>query len=563
MALSMARPWQHPETGTFYLRQRVPQDVLTRAKGQRLTLAIGEQAAAITIGKIVQASLRTKDRAVAKIRHAEADAALKRFWSAVRNGPVSLTQKEIVMLAGLAYRATVRALEDDRSRFILQVVETADDAGLQLNGGVTFESARAEFVSLLEAQGTPAAWAHYEDPREAPLPLLEAGFGLQADALLQQQGLRVDDASRALLLREIYRAMREAAGHLERNARGDFRPDPAADRYPAFEAPKPAANGPKAPLSVEALFALWHEKRKGAATGTKKRYASSFRSLAAFVGERDVSTLTGDDIYAWAEHRLDADRVSARSINRCDIANVKAVFAWGTTRPAGSVIAHNPATNIRLEETRHPKVRERTFRHGEVVAILHLASNHELKPAYPKLSAARRWCPWLAAYSGARISELTALRRGDVRCEAGVWVMTLNATKTNEIRTVPLHAHLVELGFLDFVERSARGALFFDEGRKRKGSGTSEAEVVSKDIARWIRQETRLDPNVDPNHGWRHTWKTRASGCRIPEREMDAIVGHGPGSVARKYIAPPLEDLTKAIRAFPRYTIDHTSSAEN
>ena len=62
MALSMARPWQHPETGTFYLRQRVPQDVLTRAKGQRLTLAIGEQAAAITIGKIVQVSLRTKDR---------------------------------------------------------------------------------------------------------------------------------------------------------------------------------------------------------------------------------------------------------------------------------------------------------------------------------------------------------------------------------------------------------------------------------------------------------------------------------------------------------------------
>lgn len=27
MVLSMARPWKHPRTGTYYLRQRVPHDL--------------------------------------------------------------------------------------------------------------------------------------------------------------------------------------------------------------------------------------------------------------------------------------------------------------------------------------------------------------------------------------------------------------------------------------------------------------------------------------------------------------------------------------------------------
>lgn len=556
MALSMARPWQHPKTGTFYLRQRVPKDVLAHAVGQRLILPVGDQGAVLTIGRTVQVSLRTSDQATAKVRHTEADVALKRFWASIRSGPVSLTQKESVMLAGLAYRETVRALEDDRSRFILRVVETAEEVGRQLSGSITFESARSEFVSLLEAQGTSAAWADYEDPQQVPLPLLEAGFGLQADALLQKHGLCIDEASRALLLREVYRAMREAAGHLERGARGDFRPDPAADRFPAYEASQSTASKPGSEMTVEALFALWCEKRKGAAENTRKRYASSFRSLAAFVGERSIKTLTGDDIYAWAEHRLNVAGVSARSINRCDIANVKAVFAWGMTRPANSIVVQNPASNIRLEEARQEKTRERTFKSSEVSIILELALKHEQNYLHPKLSAARRWCPWLAAYSGARISELTALRREDIQREAGILVMHIKATKTNEIRTVPLHEHLLEVGFLDFVESSAQGALFFDEDRKRKGNRTSLAEVVSKDIARWIRRATDLDPHVDPNHGWRHTWKTRASGCRIPEREMDAIVGHGPGSVARRYITPPIEDLTKAMRCFPRYVIN-------
>ncbi|WP_083743778.1 DUF6538 domain-containing protein [Methylobacterium radiotolerans] len=555
MALPMARPWLHPETGIYYLRQRVPSDLLARAKGQRLTLAIGEEAAVVTIGSMVQASLRTKDRHIAKVRHAEADAALKRFLASVRNGLVSLTHKEIMMLAGRAYHATVRALENDRSRFILKVVETAEDAGHQLNGSVTFEAARAEFVSLLEAQGTTAAWARHEDPREVPLPLLEAGFGVQADALLQLQGLRIDEASRALLLREIYGAMRQAAEFLGRNAKGDFRPDPAADRYPAYEAPKGAVDDLRKHLTVDALFNLWLEKRKKPTVNTRKRFTSTFRSFSAFVGDRDINALTSRDIYSWAEHRLDVDGVSARSINRCDIANVKAVFEWGKTQPADFVVENNPATKVRLEEERQKKIRERTFYHSEVIEILNLASSVDLNPSYPKLAAARRWCPWLAAYSGARISELTALRRSDIRREDSIWVMTINGTKTNEIRTVPLHEHLIEIGFLNFVEQSGLGALFFNERRKRRGEGTSPPEIVSKDVARWIRRETRLDANVDPNHGWRHTFKTIASGVDIPEPQIDAIVGHGPGSTSRKYIAPPLKNLSSAIARFPRYNI--------
>jgi integrase len=36
------------------------------------------------------------------------------------------------------------------------------------------------------------------------------------------------------------------------------------------------------------------------------------------------------------------------------------------------------------------------------------------------LGAARRWVPWLMAYSGARCGEITQLRKEDIPCATGL-----------------------------------------------------------------------------------------------------------------------------------------------
>jgi hypothetical protein len=70
--------------------------------------------ASATIGAAeVGFSLRTNDAAVAKARHAHAAAVVERTLAARQAGPVALTHKQAVALAGEVYRKSLTAHSDD------------------------------------------------------------------------------------------------------------------------------------------------------------------------------------------------------------------------------------------------------------------------------------------------------------------------------------------------------------------------------------------------------------------------------------------------------------------
>jgi integrase len=432
LSLRIARPWRDPKTGVYHLRQRTPSDLVARLKGKTVQLPIGEAWASITVGAIVQASLRTKEPREAKVRHAIADGALKRIWNIER--------------------------------------------------GCGHSSTPIEACAVV-----------------APLP------------------------------------------------------DPTP---PQTAAPSPLTiNRPT--LTIGDLFERWSADRADKrAPNTIKRYRGSIRSFDAFTKGRDIRTLTGDDVFAWAVHRRDREGISPRAVNKNDLVAVSSIFRWGAGRASGQILASNAASGISLDEPRIVAQRERTFRDGEIAAILLAALQVTPYPRNPARGAARRWCPWLAAYSGARIAELTNLHREDVRTEGGIPFVHLRVTKTGEPRIVPLHAHLIEQGFLAFVEACAPGPLFYDPKRHGDRSSTSPGELQGHKVGKWVRETVRLDPGVDPNHGWRHTWKTLALGAGIEERLRDAITGHRVASVGRRYETPTLRMLADAMGRFPRYRIE-------
>lgn len=421
--------------------------MLLRLRGQSVTLPIGEASASLTVGSIVQASLRTKDLREAKVRHAIADGVLKRFWHAHRTGMITHTP----------------------------------------NDG----SSARETALLRPAIGNIA-----KEPKCRPRPA--SGTAESTELLLTV---------------------------------GDL-----FERWATYNADKRSRN-------------------------TIKRYRGSFRSLSRFFEGRDVRTLTTDDMYSWAETRRDFEGISVQAINRNDLATVNSVFRWASGRSGGSMISGNPASGVSLDRPKIAPGRERTFRENEAVAILAAASATVPDPMNLPRSATRRWCPWLAAYSGARIGELTSLERRDIRFEAGIPVMDLRITKTGQPRSVPIHPHLIEQGFLAFVEACGPGPLFYDEKRHRSASATSPGELQSHKLGRWVRETVKLDPGVHPNHGWRHTWKTRALGAGIEERLRDAITGHSVASVGRRYETPTLTMLADAMKLFPKYKLKYTDTA--
>ncbi|WP_144766777.1 site-specific integrase [Methylobacterium dankookense] len=500
----MAHPWKDPKSGVWQLRQKTPRDLVGRLRGTTLTLPIGDGSQVdLKVGDIVRASLRTKDDRVARTRHAIADAALQAFWDAARS-PQAIVASE-------------------------QATEAARPGTLSgPAGGMAWEEAVARFrpgsKKLLGDLSEPATEANQAR-------IVSATASIMDEAWAMLRGERLEEPTAP--------SSPKTSGLTARPRHGGA-----------------AAQGPRGmPITVSDLWSryrLYHSDKL--ATNTLHRYEASISRLAAYLPDRDVRHITGDDIYSWAEHRQSSEGIHPRTINRNDLVAASSLFSWATKRQGGQIVDANPVEGVALDLPRHVKTRERTFRDAEVLAILRAAQEVAPWGPHDKANQGKRWCPWLAAYSGARISELTALEATDIRQEQGSHIMHFSRTKTSEPRSVPIHPHLIERGFLDFVAAIGSGPLFFDPARHSKSARTPPHEVRSRKIAEWLRKKVNLDPAVDPNHGWRHTFKTRAVNL-MDARVRDEIVGHTPGAVRRKYEAPTIPMMAEAMANFPRYDV--------
>jgi hypothetical protein len=305
-------------------------------QGEAICLPIGKYFATVKIGDTIQVSLRTKDAREAKQLHAAADAALRRYWDAQRNGPTRLTQKQALALAGTLYNAFAEKLED--------------------NPGSPETWAWVQDVNDRAREGRLGRAALIIGRKAAKAQSMEERFGPFADVLLAREGLVIDADSRTLFVKAVAHALDRAASKLERNAMLDYSPDPAANSFPVWEPPqskaKPSSN--KEGISVAELWDKWsaYNADKKAPT-TIERYAASLRSLATFTRGKAAGSVTSDDLYSWAKHRHDVENISPKVVNQVDLAAVSSVFKWAASRQGGNLIPSNPVTkDVRLERIR-------------------------------------------------------------------------------------------------------------------------------------------------------------------------------------------------------------------
>jgi len=543
MALKMARPIQLKPGGPYHLKERVPIDLTKKVKGIKISLPIGDKSARVLAGEFVQVSLRTKDKAEARERHATADAALRRFWEAQRQGPKALSHKQIVGLAGELYRNLIAENEENPG-------EAAD----WLKLGLTAYMARETVINNGLGIGPVS-------PEKIKKRRLETLLGEQVSDFLCEKAIIVAAEDRDRIIWETSKSIEQAARHLRRNAEGDYSPDPDASKFPEWSIPQPKGQDKLSTITVAEIVKRYLAAQEGKlGVNTLKRYRPILQSLSAFTKDRIADQITSDEIYDWAVHRHSVEKVAPKTINKVDLAAVSALFKWAKGREAGRLIQNNPVVreDVRLDERGAPSpTREKALRDVEIKAILKAALAVEIDSKNPKLSFARRWCPWLAAYSGARITELTSLEKKDVRLEGKILVMDFRETKTDVPRTVPIHQHLVDLGFPEFIKSQTAGPLFFDEQKHHPSSKMSPAENCSQKLAVWIRKTTQLDKGVKPNHAWRHTWKSKALSVGIESSLRDAIAGHKDDTVARGvYEVKPVELLDRVMKIFPRYELD-------
>jgi len=311
------------------------------------------------------------------------------------------------------------------------------------------------------------------------------------------------------------------------------------------------------------LFERW-VAGKEPAKATVDRWRGVFLRLDQDFSGHSAASITAEEAQDWANKLITSER-SPRTVRDVWIVAARTVFAWAMDQ---KLTSKNPFATVRVSVPRQNKSREtKAFRAEEVRTILNAAS--AVTDAARASSAARRWVPWLCAYTGARVGEVTQLRGADVVQQEGVDAIRITpeagTVKTRQARLVPLHEHLIAQGFLAFVKAKGKGPLFYQVARaapREADDATNPRKppyVKARErLAAWVRSIGADDPELQPNHAWRHTFEQIADRCGITERMSDYITGHAHKSVGAGYGAPTLDDMAKALRKFPRYKLEET-----
>jgi hypothetical protein len=210
-------------------------------------------------------SLRTKDMNLARTRFVEAYGALFHHFEALRAGPKPLSHKQIVALAGEAYRFRVEKFESASVETVDRVIQNRADFDIAVEfwqidedgkpNGLSDEDAfflarlqrpyGAQLMALESFAGFHNEYASITQDRS-----LQDLFSEEADVILARHHLVIDTASRRQLLREIGKAVVFFQRKLNRNVAGDYSPDPYEARFPNFD--PPPEKGTSLPASISA-----------------------------------------------------------------------------------------------------------------------------------------------------------------------------------------------------------------------------------------------------------------------------------------------------------------------
>lgn len=256
----------------------------------------------------------------------------------------------------------------------------------------------------------------------------------------------------------------------------------------------------------------------------------------------------------WCDHLL-ASGLSEKTVGEKYLAAVKAIFTLGVEKYRLTV---NPvaANKVRVPD----KVKERssgfTDLEAKTILLAALGDVSTLGKRSPALKRAIRWVPWICAYTGARVGEITQLRREDLVTELGIPCLRITpeggTVKTGKYRIVPIHQHLVELGLCSFIASQPPGPLFFSLDKPEYNPVTRAAGVGTK-IGVWVRKGVGItDKRIGPNHAWRHRFKTVCRNAGIDRESRNAIQGHSDGTAASDYGEVTIIAMKNAIDAFPR-----------
>jgi integrase len=274
----------------------------------------------------------------------------------------------------------------------------------------------------------------------------------------------------------------------------------------------------------------------------KKSHARLYREALQEVPQRRTGELLKaslPELSAWGRKHSNAPKVSPGTINK-QLGAVQAVAVWAD---ANGVIPEDiawsdPFANMRVQGEQS----ERTSFGSNDLKLLFAApvfTKHE----YPEggRGATAFWLPLLALFTGARQAELAGLTVADVQQEpetsTPLFYITSQASRGKRLKTkasqrvIPVHAQLVKLGFLRYVEatQQRQGEKAFLFPLIAPAQGRAGVAAWSKWFGRYLRTHGVTD-TAKVFHSFRHGFKDALRQGKVNQEIHDALTGHAQAS---------------------------------
>ncbi len=479
----------------YYYNRRIPLDLLDEYR---------------PASKVYE-SLNTSDLSEANKRAAKRTAQLDEEWAgkrAYRSSAVIEALPDEMQEAILAHWAAEQLARDDDER----VRGHPRPAGMD-----SAEDANRDFLGDVKEAYAEGNWRY---------------MASTADRLLKDHGAKLSpNAYRAFALALLAKAITVAEA-IDRRFAG--RPVPT---------PKTA---PVAPLGIKAiskedtltaLFEYWKKKQQPVHRGAQEA-EQSVREFERICGKRAATQYTRDDVIKFRDTLSEEVAAKGHSLETAKkkMNLIGAIYAVALD---ANKVPFNPFNGVTRPGPKKKQAKERK-RYPYTIEDLNALF------ALPVFTAGERpeggageaayWLPLLAAFTGARLTEMGQLHCSDVKTRLGIHFIDFAPDSANgkklktasSVRVVPVHKTLERLGFLDYVAemRAAGHERLFPQIR----SNSPKREITAAFSQWWGRYaRTVVKDTKKTFHSFRHSFKDACRDSGLHDEIHDRLTGHAGG----------------------------------
>lgn len=594
----LAQPWKHPKTGVYYCRIVVPKDIREAYGKTEIRKSLGTK----SVAEARRLFPHTYDEYLFVFEELRRKAELAdnlKVQAEVK--PDVLNVRDVGILIKRFYNNELRIIENNKDS-AFSLIAKYDLIAVRLSQWRHTSTSNPNIViDKAEATDESAVDGLSSDYEQECFEL----FADDAEDLLNKAGYLVprNQASFKALVKgmaSVIPKLRDAAHLIKLVADPSLhpQPEPSANYQtsPPLQRDKPEPSSSVVSklggLSVSTIFERYKETQLMTARGNEKTvertlnsYASAIARFNEYSKGKPIAEVTRTDIGNFrdlllklpskAKHEVTSKSLTeqikiayAQSLPRLSpntvrkqIMALSAVFAYSIEM---GLRDSNPVSGMTKRLTQSIERVDGAFKQysqDDLVKIFTSPIYTEgFRPSGRSYGEAVYWLPLLAYYTAARVEELAQLYVSDVKQDKGIYYLHITADREDKsvknkgsVRKIPLHKHLVALGFVEYVKNQPVSGRVFHE--LTIATDGRYANKVAAWLASYWRDNLGISRDIKAMHGFRHTWKTLARDAGIPKEVSDSITGHSSGDVSDIYGHYSLELLSRQIDLIPEIAL--------